>query len=142
MNTILIVASGAIVGCIVTSYFVWKLYGKVALLSRNTSGQFSEMNLNSKLSTMFSEGASNNTVDDLTKMVFDNIKKTYHLESKSYSTVISEIRMHDNINGDLKEVLISFFEEIIRISYRAEVISESEKEDLKNKVKLILEILN
>lgn len=142
MNTTLIIALGAIAGSIITSYFIWRLYGKISSLSKNVSYQFSELKINSKLSTMFSENKSNNNIDDLTKMVFNSIKNKYGLEAKSYSSIIDEIRMHENINAELKEVLVSFFEEIIRISYRAEEISDSEKEDLKNKVKLILEVLN
>lgn len=142
MDTTIIIASGALLSCAISAYFIWKLYSKVALLSKNINTQFSEMNIDSKLSTMFSQNSNNKSVDELTKMVFNNIKNKYNLEAKSYSSVIEEIKIHPDIAADLKEVLIEFFNEIVRISYRAEVISEVEKEDLKNKIKLILQILN
>lgn len=138
----LILSAGAIVSSVVASYFIWRLYSKMALLSKDVKEEFSELNINSQLSSMFSQDSSNKSVDELTKKVFDSLKKKFSLEAKSYSGAIQEIKLHTAINADLKEVLVSFFEEIIRISYRAEVISEEEKDDLKNKIKLILEILN
>lgn len=142
MEISLILSSGAIISCLVTSYFIWKLYKKIALLSKDVKNEFSELNINSQLSNIFSQDFNNKSIDELTKKVFDSLKKKFNLESKSYSAVVQEIKLHTAINSDLKEVLISFFEEIIRISYRAEVISEEEKEDLKNKIKLILKILD
>lgn len=112
------------------------------MLSKDVKNEFSELNINSQLSNIFSQDFNNKSIDELTKKVFDSLKKKFNLESKSYSAVVQEIKLHTAINSDLKEVLISFFEEIIRISYRAEVISEEEKEDLKNKIKLILKILD
>lgn len=141
MSIATIIASAAVISSAVSIYYIWKLYGKVASLTKEVQGQFSEMDIDSKLSNMFSDTSTTRTVDGLTKLVFDKIKTKYGLSAKSYSSVIDEVKMHTSINIELKEVLVDFFNEVVRISYRAEEISESEKQDLKEKIKMILQIV-
>lgn len=140
MNISTIIASGALIVGIVNGYFIWQLYNKTARVLNDVGSQFSEINIDNKLSNMFSEASAAKGIDGLTKMVFDNIRSKYNLKANSFSEITDEIKLHPNMALELKELLIEFFNEVIRISYRAETISDYEKEDLKEKIKLILRI--
>ena len=138
MSLALIISIVAVISSATTGYFLYKLFDKFNSLAQDVGNQFSERDLDSKLESMFHDGSTTRTVDELTKMVFDNIKSRFSLEAKSYSAVIDEIKMSAKMATPLKELLIDFFNEIVRISYRAESISDNEQENLKNKIKLIL----
>lgn len=140
MNISTIIASGALLVGIINGYFIWRLYNKTARVVNDVGSQFSEINIDNKLSNMFSEASATKGVDGLTKMVFDSIRNKYNLKANSFAEIIDEIKLHPNMALELKELLIEFFNEVIRISYRAETISDYEKEDLKEKIKLILRI--
>lgn len=139
MDVTLVIATGAVVIGLVNSYFIWKLYSRMSVVMNEIGSHFSELDIDNKLSNFLSDTASNRSIDQLTKMVFDNLKEKFGLKGNSYSELIDEIKLHSNMSRELKELLVEFFDEVIRISYREETITDREKEDLKKKIKVLLQ---
>ena len=141
MDTSLIIAIGSIAISIVNGYFIWKLYKLMGNVTKEVHSHFSQLDLDNKLSNFLNDAATNRSIDELTKMVFDNLKEKFGLSGNSYSELIDEIKLHSNMSRELKELLVEFFNEVIRISYREENITDKEKEELKRKVKILLQSL-
>jgi hypothetical protein len=106
-------------------------------VQEEVGSHFSEIDIDNKISAMFT-GSSTKTVDGLSKIVFKQLKDKFDIRARSYAELIEEIKLNPTINLELKESLISFFQEIIRISYREENVDETERETLKLKIKSIL----
>lgn len=141
MDSTLIIAIIGVLGAFVALVLIFELYRKIKGLTKQMSDEFSEINMDNKLSNMFSETSSLKNVDSLTKILFNNIKERFKLRANSYSELIEEIKLDGDMPRNLKETLIEFFEEIIRISYREQTITENEKEDLRRKTKLIIKTI-
>jgi len=127
---------------LVNAYFLWVLFDKISKLTKTVDDRFSELDLDNQLNSMFSEESSGKNIDNLTKMVFENVKSKFDLRARSYNEILSEIKGSKNISLELKELLDDFFSEVIRISYRAESITDFEKNTLRQKIKLIFRILH
>lgn len=138
MDFTLILAIVAILGCVLCAVLISILFKQVKKLQKDIKNELAELSMDSKLSSMFSENSSLKNIDSLTKILFNNIKQRFGLRASSYSEIIEEIKIDSNISRDLKELLIDFFDEIIRISYREQTISESEKDNLRRKTKTII----
>jgi hypothetical protein len=121
----------------INAYFIWKLYTRIHSVQEEVGSHFSEIDIDNKISAMFT-GSSTKTVDGLSKIVFKQLKDKFDIRARSYAELIEEIKLNPTINLELKESLISFFQEIIRISYREENVDETERETLKLKIKSIL----
>lgn len=114
------------------------MYDRQKELIKEVGSKFSEINIDNKLSSMFSENGSSRSIDNLTKSLFTSIKKKYDIHSVSYTDFIEDVKRHGTMSDKLKDVLIDFFTEVIHISYRDQTISENEKNDLREKIKIII----
>jgi len=103
--------------------------------------KFSEMNIESKLADIGTSGDQQEAHEDihtLANNLFFRLKEMYQLNSKSYSEIIEEIKLHSSIEPDAKELLVNFFDEMILVTYKQEELSMKQKEEIRNAVKLIL----
>ncbi len=123
---------------IIDLYLVLDLSKKVSSIVGDFKNKLSDIGIDSKISTMFTDGGSMKSVDDLASLLFKNIKRHFGFKAKSYAEIIEEIKISPKIKGEMKDALTEFFEEIIHISYRKDVLTEKEEEDFKKKVKIIL----
>ena len=141
MSTItIVVAVGATLIGVANAYFIYKLYSRMDNVSKEIGSHFSEMNIDNKITAMFS-GSSTKTVDGLSKIVFNQLKEKFDIRARSYAELIDEIKLNPTISLELKETLISFFQDIIRVSYKDEAVDDTEKDMLKMKIKTILQKL-
>ncbi len=83
---------------------------------------------------------NSNSIHELANQLFMNVKTVFGLKSKTYSLAIKEIE-EKPLDPKIKELLLDFFNDMILISYKDENITETEKEDLKQKIKVIMNLL-
>ena len=138
MSFIGIVLGFTVVVTILNFYLITLIYKKLSGVVGDFKSRISDMDMNSKISTMFSRGNPMKNVDELAGMLFRNVKKHFGFRARSYSELIEEVKATQKMKDEMKEPLIDFFDEIIHISYRTDVLSEEDEEDFKRKIKIII----
>lgn len=123
---------------IANAIFAYMLYRKIEALGKHHRKVMGEMSLNSKLSELFAGNMDKENIYTLARHLFQHAKKRYNLQAKSHDELIKELKMKENIEGQLRDALVDFFENLMLISYKKDQVSEEEKEALKGKIKLII----
>ena len=73
---------------IIDLYLVLDLSKKVSAIVGDFKNKLSDMDIDSKISTMFTDSGSMKSVDDLASLLFKNIKRHFGFKAKSYSEII------------------------------------------------------
>lgn len=96
--------------------------------------------MDTKISNVFSGSDEDKSIHDLANDLFKEAKTRYNLKAHSYSDMIKELSQIDNIEDDMRDALIDFFEHMIVISYKEEggPHFEHEMAYLKKKLKVIV----
>ncbi|RME31469.1 hypothetical protein D6789_02640 [Candidatus Woesearchaeota archaeon] len=135
MDIIVIVVLLLGIGNAVASYVLFRKLSELERRHRKTLG---EISLNSKLSEIFAGNVNKENIYTLAHHLFQHAKRRYNLKAKSHDELIRELKMKENIEAQLRDALIDFFENLMLISYKKDNVSEEEKEALKNKIKIIV----
>ena len=118
-------------------YIVFNLKKEIKELKEEIKKYLSDLKLEETLTNLTQ---NSNSIHELANNLFANVKLTFGLKSKTYSLAIKEIQ-EKPLDPKIKELLLDFFNDMILISYKDENISEQEKEDLKQKIKVIMNLL-
>jgi len=134
-----IIAILALLVGIGNTYFIWKLYKQSNASVTQMKGAVGELLMDNKLYAAFEEKDLAKNIETLALVVFRKVKERFHLKAESYAEVVQEIDKSRDVPEDIRELLIDFFNEMIRITYRDEAeLSHDEKVDLRKKIKVIL----
>lgn len=135
-TVISIVALGATAGI---GYFFWRRMNHLEDLFDKLNHEISDIIIDSKLNSAFADGSLHN-LDKLAKQVFEKTKMKFNIEADSYSEMAIELNSV-NMNKEFKKVLIDFFEQMIKISYRGQALSPDETNDLQKQIRIIIRSL-
>ncbi len=138
MSFIGIVLGFTVIVTILNFYLITVIYKKLSGVVGDFKSKMTDMDMNSKISTMFSRGNPMKNVDELASMLFKNVKKHFGFKARSYSELIEEVKATQKMNEEMKDPLIDFFNEIIHVSYRTDVLSQEDEDDFKRKIKIII----
>ncbi|MGM5480085.1 MAG: hypothetical protein ACQESC_01360 [Nanobdellota archaeon] len=123
----------------IIGYVAWNLHKKIIKLTNAVGNKFSEFDIEKRLSGSFN--GENNKLDDVTRTIFYKLKKKFQLNANSYFQILDEIKNTPQIDKNMKELLINFFNQIINISYRDAEVPLEKEEELKQKTKVIINFL-
>ena len=126
---------------IVNSVFLVILNSKVKKDIEAFNNKLTDLHLDSKISDIFSESMDHESLHKLTNNLFKRIKEDFNLKANNHSELVEELKKAD-IDDDLKEALVDFFQQMIIIAYKEEEMEQSDKEALKKKIKMIIKMLN
>ncbi len=100
-----------------------------------------ELHLDSKITDIFSESMDHENLHKLTNNLFRRIKEEFNLKANNHSELVEELKKAD-IDEDLKDALVDFFQQMIIIAYKEEEMEKEDKDALKKKIKMIIRMLN
>lgn len=126
---------------ILNSIFLWRFQKKIRVEVEHFTNKLTDMHLDSKIADIFSENLDHENLHKLTNNLFNRIKEEFNLTSKNHSDLVEELRKA-NIDEELKETLIDFFQQMIIISYKEESMEHSDRDQIKKKLKMIIKMLN
>ena len=130
-----------IIVLIINSIYIWILNKRIKNVTKYLLNKIHDISVDNQVSEIISNDT--NEHKDITVLgdeLFKKIKKTYRLKSTTFNDITKELKQSTNIEKDLKEAIIEFFNEMVIISYKDEILDDSHKEMLKSK--LILNKLN
>ncbi len=107
---------------------------------RETSMLLQEYTLERKLNTMIEHGEED-SLHQLAHELVAHVKRKFKLKAKTYSALSDELRQRYDIDEDIRNLLLDFFHEMIVINYKNDNLDREEKERVKEKIRLLLEVL-
>ena len=131
-----IVTLGAAIGA---SYYMWKRMSQMENSFDHLSKEISDIVIDSRLNNAFADGSLRN-LDKIAKQIFEKTRTKFNIEADSYAKMAIELE-HANLNKKFREVLSSFFKQMIQISYRGQNLSPEEISDLQKQIRLIIKTL-
>ena len=139
-TTFLIVFTLAIT--IVNSVFLWWIFRHVHGMTHTLQKRLMEINLERELTDIFSHDViDSQDVHKLAFTLFKRVKQQYNVKAQSYTEIANALRARGDIDKGLRDALVDFFENIIHISYREKSLGETERQDIKKKLKMIIGML-
>jgi len=135
-TVISIVALGVAFG---SGYYFWKRMNQLELSFDKLNHEISDIVIDSKLNSAFADGSLRN-LDKLAKQIFEKTKMKFNIEAESYSEIASELN-HVNLDKGFRKILVDFFEQMIKISYRGQNLTQDETADLQKQIKTIIRSL-
>ncbi len=131
----------AVAVCILNYFLLWMFYRKFKTIYAELVRKIQEIGLENELSNVFAPNSSQGDILKITNDLFRRIKITYEIEANSYSELVTHLRQSANIDEDLKNMLIDYFETVTLISYRDQNVTDAERAEIKSKLKLIIKML-
>lgn len=140
MSTFLLILT--LVITLANSFFIWWIYRHLHKVTTGFHKKLTEFNMEHELNEAF----SHDTIDgeDIHKLAFDlfkRVKQLYSIKAHSYSEMAAQLKARGDIQNNLRDAMVDFFQNIIHISYRQHSLSEVDREDIKKKIKMILTML-
>ncbi|MFH1212236.1 MAG: hypothetical protein V1659_04915 [Candidatus Woesearchaeota archaeon] len=128
---------------ILNSALILLLYRHLKKVLKDLNFKLNDINLDTKIADVFSGSQEEDkSLHDLANDLFEHVKIKYKIKAHSYSDVITKLGKMSDIDDNLRDSLIDFFEHMIVISYKKEGPHfEHEKEYLKSKLKSIVRVL-
>ncbi len=126
---------------ILNSIYLWMFQKKVKKEIERFTNKLSDIHLDSKIADIFSEKMDHENLHKLTNNLFKKIKEEFNLTANNHSDLVEELRNAD-IDENLKEALIDFFQQMIIISYKEEEMEHSDRDQIKKKLKMIVKMIN
>ena len=100
------------------------------------------MDKDHKISDAFHNINESDDLHKITNDLFKTIKKRFQINAHSYSELIEKLKMDDDIDENLREDLINFFDSMILIDYKKDGGDKNkQKANMKSKLKKIMEKL-
>jgi len=115
----------------------WMLNKKIHRMFNELKKYETEIDLDSQLSDIFSENNQKKSYELGHKMM-NYLKRKFKLHSNSYSDMIEEVKKKKDMDDALKEYLVDLFQDMIIISYKTDLISKDERDNLKKKIKMVI----
>lgn len=131
-----IAAVGVSIG---VAYYFSKRMSQLESSFDKLNHEISDVVIDSKLNSAFADG-SLHSLDKLAKQIFQKTKMKFNIEAESYSEIANELN-HINMDKAFRQVLIDFFEHMIKISYRGENLKDSEIGELQKQIRTIIQSL-
>lgn len=132
-TVISIVALGAAGGL---GYYFWKRLNQLEDSFDKLSHEISDVVIDNKLNSAFADGSLHN-LDKLAKQIFVKTKMKFNIEADSYAEIANELQ-HVNMDKNFRKVLIDFFDQMIKISYRGQNLTKSEVNELQKTIRTII----
>ncbi len=107
---------------------------------RETQLLLQEYMLERKLTSMIQQGEED-SLHQLAHELVAHVKRKFKLKAKTYSALTEELRQRYDIDEDVRNLLLDFFHEMIIINYKNDKLDREEKERVKEKIKLLLHLL-
>ena len=136
MDILYVVFIASTIITIINIYLIIQLNKKLEQTKNQIKAKISDIDIDSRLNKMFSDKSAK-SVDSLAGILFKNVKKHFKLNAHSFSELVDEIRACPQLKNELGELLIDFFEKMIRISYKKDEMDEEEKEEIRKEIKII-----
>jgi hypothetical protein len=128
--------------CILNYVLLWLFYKKFKLDYEKFAKRIQEIGLENELSDVFAPNSNQNDILRITNDLFARIKKIYDLQNvNSYSELVNNLKQNLNIDENLRNMLVDYFDTVTLISYRDHSISDAERAEIKSKLKLIIKML-
>ena len=125
---------------LVLAVLVFLIYRRMSQLEQDVKHRLDDITLSHTISDLFSKNMGSQNVYILANGVFRKAREQFKLKAKSYSEIIEEVKRTPEMEHTMREALIDFFEQVMLISYQKDQPTEEEKEELKRKVKLIMQM--
>ena len=138
VETIIILGFGLVI--IIEGAILYTLRKDYQQFKRDTQLLLQEYMLERKLNNLIQHGEED-SLHTLAHDLVAHVKKKFKLKAKTYSTLIEELRQRYDIDEDIKNLLLDFFHEMIIINYKNDNLDREEKERVKEKIKLLLNVL-
>ncbi len=121
------------------AYFIWRLYQQSASSVSQMKGAVGELLMDNKLYSAFEEKDVAKSIESLALVVFKRVKERFKFKAESYAEIVTEIDKSRDVPDQIRELLIDFFNEMIKITYKDDnELSADQKVDLRKKIKVIL----
>lgn len=118
------------------------IYNNLKVVKKDVVKFSSEHDLESELNDMFTGDINTNKVQAFSNKLFNFARKNYNLNANSYSEIIEELKHNKSIDSKVRDHMVEFFEDVIALLYKKkETISESDKDSLKKKMRIIVRII-
>jgi len=131
----------AVAVCVLNYALLWLFYRKFKTIYAELVKKIQEIGLENELTNVFAPNSSQGDILKITNDLFRRIKQIYEIEANSYSELVTHLRQSGNIDEDLKNMLVDYFETVTLISYRDQSVTDAERAEIKSKLKLIIKML-
>ncbi|MBN1175384.1 hypothetical protein JXA48_01950 [Candidatus Woesearchaeota archaeon] len=132
-TVISIVALGAAGGI---GYYFWKRMNQLEESFDKLSHEISDVVIDNKLNNAFADGSLHN-LDKLAKQIFEKTKMKFNIEADSFAEIANELN-HVNMDKNFRKILMDFFEDMIKISYRGQDLNKEEISELQKRIRTII----
>jgi hypothetical protein len=126
---------------IVNYLIIWLFYRKFKSVYDDFARKIQEIGLENELSSVFASNSTQNDILRITNDLFGRIKQTYNINANSYSEIVSYLKQNQSMDENLRNMLVDYFETVTIISYRSHSITDSERAEIKSKLKQIIKML-
>lgn len=121
------------------AYFIWRLQQQSTATAQQLKGAVGELLMDNKLYAAFEEKDLAKNVESLGLIVFKKVKERFHMKAESYAEIVHEIDRSRDVPDQIREMLIDFFNNMIKITYKDESeLDNEQKIALRKKIKTIL----
>jgi hypothetical protein len=138
VDVLLLFAAGV---CILNYILLWLFYRKFKTDYEKFAKKIQEIGLENELSDVFAPNSSQKDILRITNDLFNRIKKTYEINANSYTELVNNMKMRQDIDENLRDMLVDYFDTVTLISYRDHSITDGERAEIKTKLRLIIKML-
>lgn len=115
------------------------LNNKLSRLNDKVNSIKSESDINNEIEEMVSGDLDTKKLQTFSNQLFLQLNKKYEFNAQSYSDLLEKIKISEKLDNSSKQIYTTFINELVGLLYqRDEHISETEKENLKKEMKLII----
>ena len=127
--------------CILNYALLWLFYRKFKADYEKFAKKIQEIGLENELSDVFAPNSSQKDILRITNDLFNRIKKIYEINANSYTELVNHLKMRQDIDENLRDMLVDYFDTVTLISYRDHAITDTERAEIKSKLRLIIKML-